>query len=234
MAGTATKSTGTGIAKKRKTLNADGDGSPAKRPKAPQTARKSTGGKSPRKTVPQPASAPQGGKGKGMPARVSLFYSSITQRPLYTLRINSTYGLFTGARKSVAGSSRVMRDNDEDEAPGRKKRRYRPGTRALKEIRKYQRSTDLLIAKLPFSRVVSSLNERKRLDTALTESFHRFERSRWTSSQIQMPRLACGGKAQRFWHYKKPQKPTLYISLKTRKQYVDAITITTLTTPLPQ
>lgn len=36
----------------------------------------------------------------------------------------------------------------------RKKHRYRPGTVALREIRKYQKSTDLLLAKLPFSRVV--------------------------------------------------------------------------------
>lgn len=36
-----------------------------------------------------------------------------------------------------------------------KPHRYRPGTVALREIRKYQKSTDLLIAKLPFSRVVS-------------------------------------------------------------------------------
>lgn len=40
-----------------------------------------------------------------------------------------------------------------DAAP--KKRRYRPGTVALREIRKYQKSTDLLIQKLPFSRIVS-------------------------------------------------------------------------------
>jgi hypothetical protein len=33
--------------------------------------------------------------------------------------------------------------------------RYRPGTRALQEIRKYQKSTDLLIRKLPFARLVS-------------------------------------------------------------------------------
>lgn len=33
-------------------------------------------------------------------------------------------------------------------------RRFRPGTVALREIRKYQKSTDLLIRKLPFSRVV--------------------------------------------------------------------------------
>lgn len=36
------------------------------------------------------------------------------------------------------------------------KKRYRPGTRALLEIRKYQKSTDLLIRKLPFARLVST------------------------------------------------------------------------------
>lgn len=39
-------------------------------------------------------------------------------------------------------------------APIRKQRRYRPGTVALREIRKYQRSTDLLIRKAPFQRLV--------------------------------------------------------------------------------
>lgn len=34
------------------------------------------------------------------------------------------------------------------------KRRYRPGTRALREIRKFQKSTDVLIRKLPFQRLV--------------------------------------------------------------------------------
>ena len=37
-----------------------------------------------------------------------------------------------------------------------KRRRFRPGTLALREIRKYQRSTDLLIRKLPFARLVGS------------------------------------------------------------------------------
>ncbi|KAI1007016.1 hypothetical protein K3495_g1203 [Podosphaera aphanis] len=41
-----------------------------------------------------------------------------------------------------------------DPLPREKKRRYKPGTVALKEIRKYQRSTDLLLLKLPFSRLV--------------------------------------------------------------------------------
>nr|XP_020456826.1 histone H3.3-like [Monopterus albus]XP_020456827.1 histone H3.3-like [Monopterus albus]XP_020456828.1 histone H3.3-like [Monopterus albus] len=35
-----------------------------------------------------------------------------------------------------------------------KKRRFRPGTKALMEIRKYQKSTDLLLRKAPFSRLV--------------------------------------------------------------------------------
>ena len=38
-----------------------------------------------------------------------------------------------------------------------KKRRFRPGTRALFEIRRYQKSTDLLIRKLPFQRVVREI-----------------------------------------------------------------------------
>ncbi|XP_061752458.1 histone H3-like centromeric protein A isoform X1 [Nerophis ophidion] len=40
--------------------------------------------------------------------------------------------------------------------PGKspKKRRFRPGTKALMEIRKYQKSTDLLLRKAPFSRLV--------------------------------------------------------------------------------
>ncbi|XP_062343010.1 histone H3-like centromeric protein A [Osmerus eperlanus] len=42
-------------------------------------------------------------------------------------------------------------------APGaspRKKRRFRPGSKALMEIRKYQKSTNLLLRKGPFSRLV--------------------------------------------------------------------------------
>jgi len=42
-----------------------------------------------------------------------------------------------------------------DPIPYAKKRRYKPGTLALKEIRRYQKSTDLLLLKLPFSRLVS-------------------------------------------------------------------------------
>ena len=37
------------------------------------------------------------------------------------------------------------------------KTRYRPGTRAVRDIRKYQKSTDLLIRKLPFQRLVREI-----------------------------------------------------------------------------
>jgi histone H3-like centromeric protein A len=40
-----------------------------------------------------------------------------------------------------------------------KKKRYRPGVQALRDIRKFQRSTDLLIAKLPFARLVREVME---------------------------------------------------------------------------
>ena len=36
----------------------------------------------------------------------------------------------------------------------RRPHRYRPGTLAIKEIRRYQKSTDLLLRKLPFARLV--------------------------------------------------------------------------------
>ncbi|KAF8720536.1 hypothetical protein HU200_023790 [Digitaria exilis] len=39
----------------------------------------------------------------------------------------------------------------------KKPRRYRPGTVALREIRKYQKITDLLIRKLPFQRLVREI-----------------------------------------------------------------------------
>ena len=39
----------------------------------------------------------------------------------------------------------------------KKPRRFRPGTVALREIRKYQKSTDLMIRKLPFQRLVREI-----------------------------------------------------------------------------
>lgn len=39
----------------------------------------------------------------------------------------------------------------------KKKKRFRPGTVALREIRRYQRTTELLIRKLPFQRLVREI-----------------------------------------------------------------------------
>ena len=44
-----------------------------------------------------------------------------------------------------------------DQQPKKKPHRYRPGTVALREIRRYQKSTELLIRKLPFQRLVREL-----------------------------------------------------------------------------
>lgn len=44
-------------------------------------------------------------------------------------------------------------------ASAKRPRRYRPGTVALREIRKYQKGTQLLISKLPFHRLVREVAE---------------------------------------------------------------------------
>lgn len=49
---------------------------------------------------------------------------------------------------------KLTRTSAGDPVPQGRKRRYRPGTLALKEIRRYQNNTDLLVAKLPFARLV--------------------------------------------------------------------------------
>uniref|UniRef100_M3XIB2 Core Histone H2A/H2B/H3 domain-containing protein n=1 Tax=Latimeria chalumnae TaxID=7897 RepID=M3XIB2_LATCH len=60
-------------------------------------------------------------------------------------------------REQLRGSpsQRTRRSGPSERRPAaRRKRRFRPGTRALMEIRKYQKSTDLLLRKAPFSRLV--------------------------------------------------------------------------------
>ena len=46
----------------------------------------------------------------------------------------------------------------------KKPHRYRPGTVALREISKFQKSTDLLIRKLPFQRVVREIAQQFKSD----------------------------------------------------------------------
>ncbi|EER91869.1 hypothetical protein BDA96_01G308800 [Sorghum bicolor] len=46
----------------------------------------------------------------------------------------------------------------------KKPRRYRPGTVALREIRKYQKGAELLIRKMPFQRVVREIAQLHKSD----------------------------------------------------------------------
>ena len=52
----------------------------------------------------------------------------------------------------------------------KKPHRFRPGTVALREIRKYQRSTDLLIRKAPFQRLVRDLAREKSAEVRFQSS----------------------------------------------------------------
>ena len=65
------------------------------------------------------------------------------------------------ARKAVGGKaprkglvSKAQRKNRPASGGVKKPHRYRPGTVALREIRRYQKSTELLVRKLPFQRLV--------------------------------------------------------------------------------
>ena len=58
-------------------------------------------------------------------------------------------------RKSI--SNKTARKSAPVNTAIKKPHRYRPGTVALREIRKFQKSTDLLMRKLPFQRVVREI-----------------------------------------------------------------------------
>ena len=63
------------------------------------------------------------------------------------------------ARKTAAAAGGV-----------KKPHRFRPGTVALREIRKYQKSTELLIRKLPFQRLVREIAQEYKTDLRFQSS----------------------------------------------------------------
>ena len=65
-------------------------------------------------------------------------------------------------RKQV--SNKAARKSAPIQGGVKKPHRYRPGTVALREIRKFQKSTDLLIRKLPFQRVVREIAQEYKSD----------------------------------------------------------------------
>ena len=121
----------------------------SKSPKKPPPPRKVIGGKSPRTPQrPKQTKEPIAG-----PSRATNFDQRKGQ--------GGTPARGLGSPKSRgqpvspgASRSRVLNDTSRRES---KKRRYRPGTRALLEIRRYQKSTNLLIPKLPFSRLIREI-----------------------------------------------------------------------------
>ncbi|KAE9389620.1 histone-fold-containing protein [Gymnopus androsaceus JB14] len=85
------------------------------------------------------------------------------------------------ARKSTGGRAprRSSNAQQQQDDPPKKNRRFRPGTVALREIRKYQKSTDLLLRKLPFSRLVREIAQ----DMTTTTNGDIYE-LRWQSSAL--------------------------------------------------
>merc|ERR1739844_131816 len=81
------------------------------------------------------------------------------------LKNNSNHGPYQTNRKKIhwrqAPRKQLATKAARKSAPStggvKKPHRYRPGTVALREIRRYQKSTELLIRKLPFQRLVREI-----------------------------------------------------------------------------
>lgn len=73
--------------------------------------------------------------------------------------VRRTTGVKT-PRKQLATKAALLKTS----VGAKKPHRYRPGTVALREIRKYQKSTDLLIRKLPFQRLVREIAQNFKSD----------------------------------------------------------------------
>ena len=62
-------------------------------------------------------------------------------------------------RAALAEAARTARLRGRPQGGVKKPHRYRPGTAALREIRRFQKTTDLLIRKAPFQRVVREITQ---------------------------------------------------------------------------
>lgn len=91
------------------------------------------------------------------------------------------------------------------------KRRYRPGTVALREIRHYQKTSDLLIRKLPFARlvIVSVL-----LLVSILGRFVRLHQILFLPNLLTV--LVYAGRVMPSWPFKKPLRHFLSIFLRMR------------------
>ena len=78
------------------------------------------------------------------------------------------------ARKSTGGKAprKQLATKARKAAPdgAKKSKRYRPGTVAMREIRRYQKTTDLLIKKAPFQRLVREVAQDFKTDLRFQSS----------------------------------------------------------------
>jgi hypothetical protein len=103
----------------------------------------------------------------------------------------------------------------------KKPHRYRPGTVALREIRKYQKSTDLLIRKLPFQRLVREIAQDYKTDCEFFFLF-RFLPLRSFFLLLSSPdvfsvivALQCVFRALPYSPFRRLQRPTLLVCSRT-------------------
>lgn len=122
-----------------------------------QTARKSTGGK----------------VSNNQHQELQTSSSPSTTHPLLTTTTFSLYpplslSLSQAPRKQLA--TKAARKSAPSAGGVKKPHRYRPGTVALREIRRYQKSTELLIRKLPFQRLVREIAQDFKTDLRFQSS----------------------------------------------------------------
>ncbi|XP_063728954.1 uncharacterized protein LOC134856613 [Symsagittifera roscoffensis] len=110
-------------------------------------------------------------RAKGIKSKVLKFLYQSTILPVFTYASPSWANASTRmartkqtARKSTGGkaprkqlATKAARKSAPSTGGVKKPHRYRPGTVALREIRRYQKSTELLIRKLPFQRLVREI-----------------------------------------------------------------------------
>ena len=83
-------------------------------------------------------------------------------------RVNSTQRV---GKRAVGGRQRKAIPQRAGAAQNTKRpRRYRPGTQALRQIRQYQKSTVLLLRKLPFNRLVREISQNFKADMRFQSS----------------------------------------------------------------
>jgi len=127
--------------------------------KSPASARKQSGNSSPTKKTP--GKLPVARKSTGPPR------SPLKGKTLNVKTSNKRPSTSTPVARGSRSPTKLNRKSLTNERPSGaagtpgtpRNRRYRPGTRALMEIRKYQKSSNLLIPRLPFSRVIREVCE---------------------------------------------------------------------------